>query len=145
MSAKGPRAQRRKTQREQNKKYRPHAAALGLIVVALLVSSLYPARTLVSRRQRVAALRGESAALDRKIAELRARRDALQTDEEVERIAREELGMIRPGETAFAVLPAASPQPRPHVPEAATVDPPQAESAFSRWWTAFSHSFRIAR
>ena len=144
MTAKGPRAQRRRAQRAQNNRYRPHAAALGLIVVALLVSSLYPARTLVSKRHRVEALRNESAALDRKIAELRQRRDALQTDEEVERIAREELGMIRPGETAFALVPPKQ-APRAGTVAAPIPESPPAEGAFGRWWSAFTRSFRFPR
>jgi cell division protein FtsL len=117
---------------------------LAIIVSFLLVSSMYPARTLVAKRARLTTLKKQSAELDRRIADLRSQRDALQTDAEVERLAREQLGMIRPGETAFAVVPAQSPLP---APPARSVQPSRAgeEGLLSRWWDAVYRTFRVPR
>jgi hypothetical protein len=49
-------------------------------------------------------------------AKLDQRRQQLQTDAEIERLAREQYGLVKPGEEAFAILPpkpALTPTPAP--------------------------------
>ncbi|MBI4730234.1 MAG: septum formation initiator family protein [Acidobacteria bacterium] len=67
-----------------------------------------------------------------RVARLAAEKRRLESDAEVERIARDDLGMVRPGETAFVV--AASPRPGAAVPPKgpATARRPW----YSRWWHA---------
>ncbi len=138
------RAELRRQQRaERRKRYRPHGAAIVILLVALFVSGMYPARQLVAKHNRIDSLKADSKRLDAEIAELRARRDALQTDAEVERLARQDLNMIRPGETAYAVVPGPSMVPkRVKQPPLA---PPDGPSALQRWWDAFRGSFKIVR
>jgi cell division protein FtsB len=79
---------------------------LGLLVfVVLLFVFVFPTRTYLGQRsdtkdveQRLELLREEN----RRLAD---ETDRLMTDEEVERIAREEYNLVRPGETPYAVVP----------------------------------------
>jgi cell division protein FtsB len=139
------RAERRRVERAANKGRASKATLLAMLIGALLVSSMYPARTLVAKRAHIAALKRQSESLDRQIAALKAQREALQTDGEVERIARTELGMIRRGETAFAVVPAQSPLPAPPAKTARPAATKEGPGVFSRWWDAFSRSMKMPR
>lgn len=117
--------------------------ALAFLLAGLLVSAAYPGRQYLQERGRIAALRAEQAAVDARIAELRARVAALGTDAEVERIARARLGMVRPGETSFALTTP------PSAREPARASPPPEASAatgepawYLRWWDAVVRAFK---
>ena len=97
-------------------------ALLGVLLLAG-----FPARAWVAQRherERVAASVRDLAAQNRRL-EDRAR--LLQTDAEIERLARKDYNLVRPGEEAFAILPTASPAAAP----AAT---PPAEEPRRAWW-----------
>lgn len=82
----------------------PLVVAVVLIGVCFL--AVFPTRTyLAQRRARAAAVERLRIleAQNRKLAE-RARE--LHTDAEIERIAREQYNLVRPGEEAYALLPA---------------------------------------
>lgn len=88
-------------------------AALFLVIGAAFLTQVVPYRQIVDAEHRVVEARDR---LDRLQADNRALESdvaALQTDAEVERLAREKLGYVRPGETAFVVVdpPASSQQP----------------------------------
>ena len=74
-------------------------------------------------------------------AELEERMDALHTPIEIERLARERLGYVREGETAFVVV-----SPRDPAPDTSAEDQePVAEMIeeepwYSRWWSYLSGS-----
>jgi cell division protein FtsB len=98
---------------------------IALLGVLLLAG--FPARAWIAQRQerdRVAASRRELAAQNRRL-EDRAR--LLQTDAEIERLARKDYNLVRPGEEAFAILPGPSPAPAP-APTHAVEEPDRA------WW-----------
>lgn len=73
--------------------------------------------------------------------ELEERLDALHTPIEIERLARERLGYVREGETAFVVV-----SPRDPAPAPSTEDPVEMaemiedEPWYSRWWSYLSGS-----
>lgn len=73
--------------------------------------------------------------------ELEERLDALHTPLEIERLARERLGYVREGETAFVVV-----SPRDPAPDPSAEDPEpmaemiEAEPWYSRWWSYLSGS-----
>jgi cell division protein FtsB len=78
---------------------------LAVAVVALLLAMLYPLRTLVDQRAQIASLqdrerelRAGTAQLDREIARYN-------DPAYLERVARLCLGMVKPGEVAFVVVP----------------------------------------
>ncbi len=81
-------------------------AAAAVATIAVLAVYVFPTRTwldqradLADTRSQLAELRAERQALESRIAEL-------DTDAEIELIARSQYGLVRPGEEAYAVLPA---------------------------------------
>lgn len=88
----------------------PRAVVLLLVVAALLLSAVYPVRDYLASRRDIARLERRNELLGAEVASLRSQVRRLSTDEEVERIAREELGMVRPGERSFLIV---EPPPRP--------------------------------
>lgn len=78
---------------------------LALLVVGMAVlTNVVPYRQIVDQSRQVEAAAAELDALQEENAMLTARRDALQTPVEIERLAREKLGYVRPGEVAYVVL-----------------------------------------
>lgn len=78
-------------------------SAAGLSICVLTLIS--PVRQLLAQEGRIAEVRRESEDLDRRNAELEARIEQLSDDSEIERLAREELGLVKPGEEVYVVLP----------------------------------------
>lgn len=113
---------------------------LALIVVGLAVmTNVVPYRQIVEQRRQVEAASAELEALVEENEILTAQRDALETPVEIERLAREKLGYVRPGETAYVVL-----EP-PHVPTTTfddrpveTEEPVEDESLFETVWNFIS-------
>lgn len=97
---------------------RKKAATLGSIIalIALLVGSLFGDRGilhLVAQRERAESLRREIEDLRAENGRLATEIAALKTDpRSIERLAREELGLARPGETVF-LIPEEEPSERP--------------------------------
>ena len=93
---------------------RKKAAILAslIVVVGLLVGSLFGDRgllQLVSQRERADALAREIEQLKTDNSRLAADIGALRRDPAaIERLAREELGLVRPGETVFVIREGAS-------------------------------------
>ncbi len=84
--------------------------ALGAVVLlGVLLLTVFPTRTYLDQRSSIAASKSELAELDAELAELDARVAALDSPEEVEMLAREQFGMVRPGEESYVVLPAPAP------------------------------------
>ena len=86
------------------------AAALLVAVALLALLSLVPARQYLDQRGRIGDLERQTAQLERQNETLRAQIAALHDPAELERLARECLGMVRPGEIAL-VIPGARPAP----------------------------------
>lgn len=89
---------------------------LALAPVAVLVAALsmftnvVPFREIVSQNREVADTRAYLESLRASNESLESRAEALATPLEVERLAREQLGYVRPGETAFVVIEPAPPE-----------------------------------
>jgi cell division protein FtsB len=90
--------------------------AATLLVVAVLGIGVFPTRAYLAQRSDIAAAAEELHALDEANDALTERVEALGTDAEVERIAREQYNLVFPGEEAYALLPA--PPPVMPVPDA---------------------------
>jgi cell division protein FtsB len=88
-----------------------------LVVLTLVVlgAGVFPTRTYLDKQAELADTRERLAELEAANAEAEARRDLLNTDAEIERLARDQLGLARPGEETYVVLPA--PQPPVEVPD----------------------------
>ena len=102
-------------------------------LVGVLMLAGFPARAWVAQKQeraRVAAQVDDLAAQNRRLEE-RAR--LLETDAEIERLARRDYNLVRPGEDAFAILPGAPATPA-ETPAPAAAGRPEPERA---WWQRF--------
>ncbi len=103
---------------------------VGLVLVGLLFVFIYPTRTFIQQRnqtnaaeQRLRLLRSETSRLENEAKKLN-------DPGEVERVARERYGLIRPGETPYVVVPV----PSTTVPAttAPTTAPPGGEKRATR-------------
>lgn len=89
-----------------------------LLVITCLVILLYfvlPTSTLLGQRAAAADARIELEELEAENAELQGQIALLQTNEEIERLARRDFNLVYPGEDSFAVLPA--PPGAVHLPD----------------------------
>ena len=112
-------------------------AVIGTLIVVLMLSALYPIRQYFSQKTQLVNLTAEEAQLAQRIEQLTEVKSRLLTDDEIERIAREELGMVRPGEVAFAVVPGGESRSDPEIPSIVVSKPQRAEPAwYERWWDA---------
>jgi len=85
----------------------------GLAFVGVLFIAVFPARTYLDQhRQRQEAL-ARIKATDAENKALEQRITTLHTDAEVERLAREQYNLVRPGEEAYAILPTRQPPSAP--------------------------------
>lgn len=94
---------------------------VSLVVVGLLFLAVFPTRTYLGQRRDLKETAERVAVLDAENARLAARVRKLNTDEEIERLAREQYNLVRPGEEAYAILPAPTPEP-PAKEDAAAAD-----------------------
>jgi cell division protein FtsB len=91
---------------------------------------VFPTRTYVSQRRDLDRTAERVEVLKRENERLAQRVGRLNTDEEIERLAREQYNLVRPGEEAYAILPA--PKPAEPAPEEA---PKKDEPGFwARLW-----------
>jgi len=82
----------------------PLVAVLLLVALSITLAGIFPFRQLIAQRTQVENTRekldtlvGENTALEDQVA-------ALQTEPEIERLAREQYGLVNPGETPYAVI-----------------------------------------
>jgi cell division protein FtsB len=102
-----------------------------LALLGVLLLAVFPARAWVAQqheREKVTAEVAEMAAQNRR---LESQAWLLQTDAEIERLARKDYNLVRPGEEAFAILPPASAGPAPAGPPAAVAAEGETEPP---WW-----------
>ncbi|MFH8370851.1 septum formation initiator family protein [Streptomyces sp. NPDC018031] len=79
------------------------AALLALVVCSLVVALAYPIRQYVSQRSDIAEQRRQAELAAQESERLRAEKARLQDPAYVERLAREHLHYVRPGETGFSM------------------------------------------
>jgi cell division protein FtsB len=88
------------------------------VLIAVLGLFVFPTRTYLDQRRQLAAATRNVQTLNSQNDALQQRADQLHTDAEIERLAREQYHLVKPGEKAFALLPAPTPTttpPPPHV------------------------------
>lgn len=92
-------------------------AVTALVVAYFIVGGAFNAIRSHQLRQQEAQLRSEIRDLQARYQELTALRDYLDSDEYIEAVARERLGLVRRGETAIVAIPTQpSPTPAPDDP-----------------------------
>jgi cell division protein FtsB len=87
----------------------------AVAVIGVLFLFVLPGRTYLAQRRSLSAAVARAGALGRANDQLDQRIKQLQTDAEVERVAREQYGLIKPGETPYVILPPTAPS-KPPVP-----------------------------
>lgn len=99
---------------------RPSSRRVALVLLVVLVGAAalavvgFPTRAWWDQRHQLERTTAELERLQQDNERLGARITALQTDDaEIERVAREQLGMVKPGERAYAILPPPPPDRLP--------------------------------
>ena len=77
------------------------------VVVVILIWAIQPIRLWLDQREELSTKQQELINIESSNSALEQRAEALQTPEQIELIARQNFGLIREGEEAYAVLPAA--------------------------------------
>ncbi|MEA2023064.1 MAG: septum formation initiator family protein [Actinomycetota bacterium] len=103
-------------------------AVVLLGALALTVSGIFPFRQLVSQQRQIEHTQEQLAALESENQVLVEDIEMLSTDAEIERIAREQYGLVRPGEVGYVVV---TPRETPIVE--ASPDP-VVRSDVRPWW-----------
>lgn len=86
------------------------AVKAGLAVVVLLAAAyffVYPARTYLGQKSAIASEQQTIAVLKAENGKLSALSKDLNSNSTIEQIARQDYGLVKPGQQAFMVLPAA--------------------------------------
>lgn len=89
---------------------------IAVAVLAVLALWVFPTRTYLSQREATQRAEERLAVLQSETADLDTRAAALDTDSEIERLARADHGLVMPGEEAYVVLrPPLPPVDLPHL------------------------------
>ena len=110
----------------------------GLAFVGVLFIAVFPTRTYLDQRHQRQEVAAEIKASDAKNKALEQRIDSLNTDAEVERLAREQYNLVRPGEEAYAILPT---RPAPSPEPAARPKAKSGSNWFDRTWKSITSIF----
>jgi len=81
----------------------------GLLLLGFLFAFVYPTRTYLKQRDQIQASQERLGILQRETTALERDTKRLGGDAEVERIAREQYGLVRPGETPYVLVPETTP------------------------------------
>ena len=102
----------------------------SVVAIGIVFTFVNPTRQWLDQRGSIAAANERVSVLDQKSKELADRAAQLRTDAEIERLAREQYGLVKPGEEAYAILPApgATQQAPPPPPKRAN------KSAWQKVW-----------
>lgn len=107
-----------------------------LAVVGVLLLGAFPTRAYLDQVRQREQLAERARTLRTTNEELAAQASRLETDEAIERLARERYQLVRPGEEAYAILPDGR-APEGSVPAASTPTPPVGpvqQGFWSRTW-----------
>ena len=108
------RSKRSRSKREAREKrlriQRPsmRLALVLVVLVGLLFAFVYPTRTFLDQRNETNKARAQLEVLQNENARLKRESKQLSTDSEIERLARQKYGLVKPGEQPFVILPAPS-------------------------------------
>jgi cell division protein FtsB len=81
-------------------------AIMSLALVAILFLFVFPTRSMLGQRHQISSQQHDLDVLRAQNRQLANEAARLKTPQEIERIARTNYGMTRPGEKAYAVVPA---------------------------------------
>ena len=85
-------------------RHSPLVAVVLVAALAVTMAGIFPFRQILAQNRQVESTEAKLAALQSENAALEDQIEALNTDVELERIAREELGMVEPGEVGYTAF-----------------------------------------
>ena len=86
-------------------------ALASVLFIGFLFGAVFPTKTYLAQRREIAAAAGRLELFKEQNGRMQAEVERLGRDEEIERLARERFNLVRPGEEAYAILPAPEPPP----------------------------------
>ena len=89
---------------------------LAVVLVGLLFGFVYPTRTFLDQRRATSDAQTQLELLQAENAKLAKESKLLTSDAEIERLARERYGLVKPGEKAFVIVPAPTTPPATTTP-----------------------------
>ena len=90
----------------------------SVIFIGILFCAVYPTRTFLSQQRELRAVRQKLDLFKKQNGRLEAEAKRLESDEEIERIARARFNLVKPGEEAYAIVPVPPSAPPAAVPGA---------------------------
>lgn len=120
---------RRPVEREEISPHRridvsPFLAVILLTALAITMAGVFPFRQMLAQGRQVEQTRTQYETVATENRRLEEQIEVLNTPLEIERIAREQYGLVRPGETALRAVPSGEPPPDIGPDFAAPVDRP---------------------
>jgi cell division protein FtsB len=112
---------------------------LGVLTLGVVLLS-GPAQSYLDHRARVEVLELKAEVLEAENERLASRAEALQDDETIELLAREQQGFIRPGEVPYALVPPEVDRPR--ITEPRDGPAPEPAAWYERMWGSLQSLFR---
>ena len=94
------------TQRGRVRRLIPSVLTIGVALLIVAGIGLLPAKTWLNQRESIANAQADLDRVNSEIAELENQLELLETDEEIERTARENFDLVYPGEESYRILPA---------------------------------------
>jgi cell division protein FtsB len=104
----------------------------SVMLVGVLFLFVFPTRTYIHQRDGLEDARHRVEVLSDQNRQLASRVKKLNTDTEIERLAREQYNLVRPGEEAYAILPAPQASPPTTAPGAKAKAEDEAKKAKPR-------------
>ncbi|HET9769318.1 MAG TPA: septum formation initiator family protein [Acidimicrobiia bacterium] len=97
---------------------------VGFVVfIGILFGAVYPTRTYLAQQRDLKAAKEKLALFREQNGHLEAEAKRLESDAEIERIARARFNLVKPGEEAYAVVQVPAPPGSPSAPPAPTPTP----------------------
>jgi cell division protein FtsB len=93
----------------------------SVIFIGILFGAVYPTRTYIAQQRELRAAQDKLELFREQNGRLEAEVKRLESDEEIERIARARFNLVKPGEEAYAVVPVPA---KPDAAAAPAVAPP---------------------
>lgn len=110
----------------------PWLALLLLVALAVTLGGIFPFRQILAQNRQVELTRTKLQALQQENRLLEEQIALLETPAELERLAREELGVVRPNEIAYTVELTEEPTPSPQ--PVVLADEAESPGLFQRIW-----------
>jgi cell division protein FtsB len=95
----------------------------SVIFIGILFGAVYPTRTYLAQQRDLRAAHQKLALFQQQNGHLEAEAKRLESDEEIERIARARFNLVKPGEEAYAIVPV---PPKPGAPASPAPTTPSA-------------------